>query len=40
MDEQKINFNVENSLRNVTQIENEIDKKSLDLIKSELKEFL
>ena len=40
IDEQNTNFNIENSLKNVTKIENDIDKKSLESIKSKLKEFL
>ncbi len=40
IEEQNTNFNIENSLKNVTKIENDIDKKSLELIKSKLKEFL
>ena len=36
----KQNFNIKDSLKNVTQIENEIEKESLKLIKSELKEFI
>jgi len=40
LDEQKTNFNIKDSFKNVTQIENEIEKESLKLIKSELKEFI